>query len=283
MSKKLKSQLFTVIVTVAALFSVGVLLFLVFWLARDGISVISWEFITSMPRRRMTEGGIWPAIVGTVYVSGLTMLFALPLGIFTAIYLSEYASQGWIMRIIQISIRNLAGVPSIVYGLFGLGLFVSTLKFGHTLLSASLTLALMALPLIVSSSEEALKTIPLSFREGALALGATKWQMVRYQVLPYAIPGIITGSVLSLGRIAGETAPIILTGAAYFYPLVPQSVREQFMALPYHLYILATQHEQILTVRPLAYGTALVLVALVLSMSMIAILIRSSIRRKRAW
>ncbi len=283
MSKYWQQKLFTIVVSAAALFSVGVLFFAVYWIAKDSIGVISWEFITDMPRRRMTEGGIWPAIVGTVYVSLLTMVFAVPLGIATAIYLNEYASKGWVVRMIRLAIRNLAGVPSIVYGLFGLGLFVSTLGLGHSLLSAALTLALMALPLIVSASEEALKTIPDSFREGALALGATKWQAVRHQVLPFALPGMITGSVLALGRIAGETAPIILTGAAYFYPLIPRSVGEQFMALPYHLYILATQHEQVAVVRPLAYGTALVLLGLVLSMSMGAILVRSYIRRRRTW
>ncbi len=283
MSKHWQQKLFTTVVTGAALFSVGVLLFAVYWIAKDGLAVISWEFITDMPRRRMTEGGIWPAIVGTVYVSLLTMLFAVPLGIATAIYLNEYASKGWIVRMIRLAIRNLAGVPSIVYGLFGLGLFVSTLRLGHSILAAALTLALMALPLIVSASEEALKTIPESFREGSLALGATRWQTVRHQILPLALPGMITGSVLALGRIAGETAPIILTGAAYFYPLIPQSIGEQFMALPYHLYILATQHEQVSVVRPLAYGTALVLLVLVLSMSLGAILVRSYVRRQRTW
>lgn len=281
--KAWQEWLFTILIGLAALGSVLVLGFVLFWLARDGIGVISWEFLTELPRRRMTEGGIFPAIVGTVFVSAMTMFFALPFGVLTAVYLNEYASKGILVRLIRLSIRNLAGVPSIVYGLFGLGLFVSVLRLGHSLLAASLTLALMALPLIVSASEEALKGIPDSFREGALALGATRWQAVRHQVLPYAVPGIVTGSVLALGRIAGETAPIILTGAAYFYPLVPQSVSEQFMALPYHLYILSTQHEQAAVVRPIAYGTALVLVALVLSMSLAAIITRSYIRRKRAW
>ncbi len=283
MKKQTKQQVFLLGVTFAAFFSIAVLFFALYFVARDGLGVISWEFISAMPRQRMTAGGIWPAVAGTVYVSALTMGFAVPLAVFTAIYLNEYASKGWVVRMIRLAIRNLAGVPSIVYGLFGLGLFVSTLRLGHSLLAAALTLAVMALPLIVSASEEALKSIPDSFREGSFALGATRWQTVRYQVLPLAIPGMITGSVLALARIAGETAPIILTGAAYFYPLIPQSVSEQFMALPYHLYILATQHEQVQLVRPLAYGTALVLLMLVLSMSLGAILVRSHVRRKRDW
>ncbi len=193
---------------------------------------------------------------------------------FAAIYLNEYARQGRLTRLIRLSIRNLSGVPSIVYGLFGVILFVNIMRFGTSVLSAGLTLGLMTLPWTITASEEALKTVPNSYREGALALGATKWQSIRTNVLPYAVPGMLTGTVLGLARAAGETAPILFTGAAFFLPYLPKSLGDQFMALPYHLYIMATQHHQIEQVRPLAYGTALVLIALVLGMNMTAIVIR---------
>jgi phosphate transport system permease protein len=202
---------------------------------------------------------------------------------FAAIYLNEYAKQTRLTRIIRLSIRNLSGVPSIVYGLFGVILFVNILKFGTSILSAGLTLGLLTLPWTITASEEALKTIPNSYREGSLALGATKWQSIRTNVLPYAIPGMLTGTVLGLARAAGETAPILFTGAAFYLPFLPKSLSDQFMALPYHLYIMATQHHAIQQVRPLAYGTALVLIALVLGLNMTAVVIRYRLRRKRRW
>ncbi|AOM82379.1 phosphate ABC transporter permease PstA [Salisediminibacterium beveridgei] len=253
---------------------------LLFSIIREGASVLSWSFITEAPRRNMTEGGIWPALVGTFYVSSLTVMISVPVGIGAAIYLNEYASQGPIVRLIRLSIRNLAGVPSIVYGLFGLGIFASFLQIGVGLITAAITLAIMVLPWVITASEEALKAVPTSFREGGLALGATKWQTIRQLVLPSAIPGMMTGSILGLARAAGETAPIILTGAAYYSRNLPTELTDSFMALPYHLYILATQHAQASAVRPIAYGTALVLIILVILLNLTAIIIRNRFRRR---
>jgi phosphate transport system permease protein len=262
-------------------FVLAVLLLFLYDIGRKGGGVISWEFLTAAPRRGMTEGGIFPAIMGTFLVTMVTAVLAIPLGMFSAIYLNEYAKQTRLTRLIRLSIRNLSGVPSIVYGLFGVILFVNILRFGTSILSAGLTLGLLTLPWTITASEEAIKTIPNSYREGALALGATKWQAIRTNVLPYAIPGMLTGTVLGLARAAGETAPIMFTGAAFYLPYLPKSLGDQFMALPYHLYVLATQHHAITQVRPLAYGTALVLIALVLGMNMIAIVIRYRLRRRR--
>ncbi|MBN2198455.1 MAG: phosphate ABC transporter permease PstA [Candidatus Aminicenantes bacterium] len=259
----------------------AVLLLFLFDIIRKGGGVMSWEFLTQAPRRGMTEGGVFPAIVGTFLVTMITAVLAVPMGMFAAIYLNEYARQTRLTRLIRLAIRNLSGVPSIVYGLFGVILFVNIFAFGTSVLSAGLTLGLLTLPWTITASEEALKTVPDSYREGALALGATKWQSIRTNVLPYAVPGMLTGTVLGLARAAGETAPIMFTGAAFFLPVLPRSLGDQFMALPYHLYIMATQHHNILKVRPLAYGTALVLIALVLGMNMAAVVIRYRLRRKR--
>jgi phosphate transport system permease protein len=262
-------------------FVFAILLLFFYDIGSKGGGSLSWEFLTEAPRRGMTEGGIFPAIVGTLLVTIVTALLAVPLGMFAAIYLNEYAKQTRLTRIIRLSIRNLSGVPSIVYGLFGVILFVNILNFGTSILSAGLTLGLLTLPWTITASEEALKTIPNSYREGALALGATKWQSIRTNVLPYALPGMLTGTVLGLARAAGETAPIMFTGAAFYLPFLPKSLGDQFMALPYHLYVMATQHHNISLVRPLAYGTALVLIILVLGMNMVAIIIRYRLRRKR--
>jgi phosphate transport system permease protein len=261
----------------------AILLLFLYDIGRKGGGVISWKFISQAPRRGMTEGGIFPAIFGTLLVTVVTAVLAVPLGMFAAIYLNEYAKQSRLTRLIRLSIRNLSGVPSIVYGLFGVILFVNILKFGTSILSAGLTLGLLTLPWTITASEEALKTIPNSYREGSLALGATKWQAIRTNVLPYAVPGMLTGTVLGLARAAGETAPILFTGAAFYLPYLPKSLSDQFMALPYHLYIMATQHHAILQVRPIAYGTALVLILLVLGLNMTAIIIRYRMRRKRRW
>ncbi len=260
-----------------------VLLVIVFILAdigTKGSGVISWEFLSQPPRRGMTEGGIFPAIYGTLLVTLITAVLAVPLGMGAAVYLNEYAPKNRLTRLIRLSIRNLAGVPSIVYGLFGVILFVNIFKFGTSILSAGLTLGLLTLPWTITASEEALKTVPNSFREGALALGATPWQCIRTNVLPYAVPGMLTGTIRGLARAAGETAPIMFTGAAFALPILPQSIRDQFMALPYHLYIMATQHHDIATVRPLAYGTALVLIVLVLGLNLGAVLLRYRLRRR---
>jgi len=246
----------------------------------NGASVISWEFLTQPPRDGMTAGGILPAIIGTFMVSIITVIFAVPLGMFSAIYLNEYAHQGTLVRLIRLSIRNLSGVPSIVYGLFGVAIFVRFFHLGANILSSGMTLGLLTLPWTITASEEALKTVPKSYRDGALALGATKWQAIRTNVLPYAIPGMLTGAILGLARAAGETAPILFTGAAFFIPFLPGSLFDQFMALPYHLYILATQHQDIQTVRPIAYGTALVLIGLILCLNVVAVTIRYRYRKK---
>ncbi len=259
----------------------AVLLLFLYDIGRKGGGAISWEFLTQAPRKGMTQGGIFPAIFGTFLVTLITAILAVPLGMCSAIYLNEYARQGRLTRLIRLSIRNLSGVPSIVYGLFGVILFVNIMRLGTSVLSAGLTLGLMTLPWTITASEEALKTVPNSYREGALALGATKWQSIRTNVLPYAVPGMLTGTVLGLARAAGETAPILFTGAAFFLPYLPKSLGDQFMALPYHLYIMATQHHRIEQVRPLAYGTALVLIVLVLGMNMAAVIIRYRLRRKQ--
>ena len=254
---------------------------IVIYILIRGIGVISPHFLFTPPTNGMTKGGIWPCIVGTFYVTFITALFSIPVGVFAAIYLNEYARDTSANRIIRIAIRNLSGVPSIVYGLFGVALFVDLMKFGTSVLSAGLTLGLLTLPWTITASEEALRAVPNSYREGSLALGATKWQMIKTSVLPYAIPGIITGSILGLSRAAGETAPILFTGVAYYLPRLPRSPLDQFMALPYHLYVLATQNHDIEGVRPLAFGTAAVLLFFILAFNSVAIYIRYKFRRIR--
>ncbi len=257
-----------------------ILMVILYDITKKGIGVISWLFLTEAPRTGMTEGGIFPAIVGTFYVTLIATLVAVPLGIITAIYLNEYALQGRLNRLIRISLRNMAGVPSIVFGLFGVALFVQRMGFRPSLLAAGMTLGLLTLPVTVTAAEEALKAVPKSYREGGLALGATKWQMVKSLVLPPAVPGMLTGVILGLSRAAGETAPILFTGAAFFLPYLPDSPFSQFMALPYHLFILATQHHDISGVRPLAYGTAFVLLVLVFMLNLSAVLLRYRYRKQ---
>jgi len=249
----------------------------------NGLPVISWEFLSDCPRRSGAEGGILPAIVGTLCLVAGTIAAALPLGIASAIYISEYAQQGRFTQTIRSAIVTLAGVPSIVFGLFGLGLFVLFLHFEASILAGSLTLACMILPTIIVSSEEALRAVPQSLREGSVALGATKWETICKNVLPYSIPGMLTGAILGIGRAAGETAPILLTVAAFYLPRLPSSIFDQVMALPYHLYVLATQHPEADKVRPMQYGTALVLLVLVLGVSLVAIILRSRFRKRCRW
>lgn len=250
-------------------------------IAQKGASAISWSFLTEMPRSGMRAGGILPAIVGTFYLVLGALAFALPLGLLAAIYLSEYAEENWLNRVIRLAIINLAGVPSVVFGLFGLALFVGFFRFGASILSGSLTLGVMILPVIITSSREALGSVPKSFREVSLSLGATKLQTIRHAVLPHALPGILTGTILGIGRAAGETAPILFTVAAFYLPRLPQSVFDQAMALPYHLYVLSTQ---VPNVEPgIRYGTALVLLSIVLFMNLIAVTIRSYFRSKKKW
>lgn len=280
MRKKWPERLGFSVLTFSGILVLSILGLILFDIFTKGASVLSWTFLTEPPKNGMTEGGIFPAILGTFLVSLITVIFAVPLGMFAAIYLHEYALPGRITRLIRLAIRNLSGVPSIVYGLFGVVLFVQMFHFGTSILSAGLTLGLLTLPWTITACEEALKTVPKSYREGALALGATKWYAIRTNVLPYAVPGMLTGVILGLSRAAGETAPVLFTGAAFFLPHLPGSLFDQFMALPYHLYILATQHHAIEKVRPIAYGTALVLLGLILFLTFSAIWIRYRFRRK---
>jgi phosphate transport system permease protein len=264
----------TLIIILPVLLVVGIIVM-------RGSSVLSWEFLTEMPRMGMRAGGIFPTIVGTFYLVMGTVIFALPVGIFSAIYLSEYSKRNWLTRFIELAIVNLAGVPSVVYGLFGLGLFVVFLNFGTSILAGSLTLAVMSLPVMITASREAIQSVPASFREVSYSLGATRWQTIRHAVLPHALPGIITGTVLSLSRAAGETAPILFTVAAFYIPRLPQSIFDQAMALPYHLYVLSTQVPNVKL--ELQYGTALVLVGLIIIMNFVAVVFRGYFRTKKQW
>jgi phosphate transport system permease protein len=270
-----------VLLGVVALAVVVPILMVIGIIVARGISAIDWEFITAMPRDGMKAGGIFPAIVGTLLLTLGTALAAIPLGVGGAIYLSEYARDTRLTRAIRLAIINLAGIPSVVYGLFGLGLFVLFLGFGTSILAGSLTLAIMTLPIIISAAEEALRAVPTEFRTVSASLGGTRWQGIRRIVLPQALPGIITGVILGLLRAAGETAPILFTVAAFYLPSLPKSPFDQTMALPYHLYVIATQ---VPGMPPqIQYGTALVLLVLVLSMNLLATLIRSAYRRRREW
>jgi len=253
----------------------------IFYIIKNSLGAISWEFITAAPRHGMREGGIFPAIVGTVYLIIGTAFFALPLGILSAVYLVEYAGDNAFTRIIKLAIVNLSGIPSIVYGLFGFALFVIFLKLGTSILAGSLTLAIMSLPVIITATKEALEAVPFSFREVSLSLGASKWQTVRYCVLPYAVPGILTGTVLSLSRAAGETAPILFTVAAFYLPRLPRSVFDQVMALPYHLYSITTQVPNMPL--NLSFATAFVLIGLVFLLNLASIIIRSHFGKRKVW
>jgi len=283
MNHDLKERLFFLLLRLITYSMVLMIGFILFDIVRKGLPVINLGFLLDAPRQSGAEGGIFPAIVGTFYLVIGTLIIALPLGIASAVYLTEYAEQSRFTGIVRMAILTLAGVPSIVFGLFGLGLFVIFCGFGASILSGSLTLACMVLPTIIVASEEALRAVPQSLREGSLALGATKWQTIRKNVLPYAVSGMLTGSILGIGRAAGETAPILLTAAAFYLPKLPTSIFDQVMALPYHLYILATQHPAAHKVIPMQYGTSLVLLMLVLGFSMSAILLRAYFRKKYRW
>ena len=269
---------FLFLATLLIVVPVGLILVIII---QKGLPAISWKFLTDMPRQGMRGGGIFPAIIGTVYLVSGAIIFALPIGLCAAIYLSEYAKDNLMTRMINLAIVNLAGVPSVVYGLFGLALFVVFFKFGASILSGSLTLGIMILPVIITASREALESVPHSFREASLSLGASKWQTIRHIVLPNAIPGILTGMILGLGRAAGETAPILFTVAAFYLPQLPGSIFDQAMALPYHLYVISTQVPNV--EEKIRYGTALVLMALVLFMNLVAIIIRYQFRKKKKW
>jgi phosphate transport system permease protein len=256
------------------------LLVIIYFMVKNGLSAINWTFLTQPPLDSMTRGGILPCIVGTLGLSLGAIVFAFPIGIASAIYLNEYARPGKLLRVIRLGINNLAGVPSVVFGLFGLAFFVIYLKMGVSLLAGALTLGAMSLPVIIGATEEALKAVPDTYREASLGLGATKLQTIFRVVLPSALPGILTGGILGISRAAGETAPIMFTAAVFFTPDLPASIFDEIMALPYHIYVLATAGTEIETTRPLQYGTALVLIALVLGMNLIAIIYRSKLRKR---
>ncbi|HPT14690.1 MAG TPA: phosphate ABC transporter permease PstA [Bacteroidales bacterium] len=266
--------------TIISLVVVGILFVILGFIIVRGASVISWEFITGMPEEGMTKGGILPAIIGTGCLILGSMIFAFPIGVLSAIYMNEYLPDNWFRRFIDFMTNNLAGVPSIVFGLFGMALFVNYLGFGDSIIAGSMTLGLLTLPVIIRTTEEALKSVDDSLRTGSLALGATKLQTIRKVVLPVAFPNIITGLILSIGRVSGETAPILFTVAAYFLPNLPHSIYDQVMALPYHLYVLATSGTNMEESRPMAYGTAFVLIVIVLLMNLLANFLRKALGKK---
>lgn len=281
MNPKLAQRMaFSVLFIVTLLIIIPVLI-IIFIIIKEGSSAMSWEFLTAMPKDGMRGGGIFPAIVGTLSIVFCSILIALPVGVLAAIYLDEYSKDSLLTRIIKLSIVNLAGVPSVVYGLFGLGLFVIFLKLGVSIIAGALTLSIMELPVIITTSRNALSSVPQSFREASLSLGVSRWQTIRYVVLPNALPGIMTGAILSIARVSGETAPILFTAAAFYVPHLPQSLFDQVMALPYHLYVISTQIPNM--PKNLTYGTALTLLVLVLVMSFTAITLRIYFRKKKKW
>ena len=278
--KLIQNIVFTVLRSAAGINGIA-LAVITYFMVSNGWRAITWTFLTEAPRDSMTKGGIFPCIVGTLSLSLGSMIVAFPIGVASAIYLNEYARPGRVLRTIRLGINNLAGVPSVVFGLFGLAFFVIYLKMGVSLAAGALTLGAMTLPVIISSSEEALKAVPDTYREASLGLGATKLQTIFRVVLPTAMPGILTGGILGISRAAGETAPIMFTAAVFFSPRLPSSVFDEIMALPYHIYVLATAGTDIEATRPLQYGTALVLIAMVLGLNLAAILWRARLRKKR--
>ncbi len=259
---------------------VAMLFIILFFICIRGIKVINWEFLTTMPKEGMTKGGILPAIIGTFSLMFGSMLFAFPIGVLSGIYTNEYLKESWFKSFLRSMTNNLAGIPSIVFGLFGMALFVNKLHFGDSIIAGSLTLGLLALPVIIRTTEEALKSVDMSLRTGSYALGATKLQTIRRVVLPVAFPNILTGLILSMGRVSGETAPILFTVAAYFLPKLPHSIFDQVMALPYHLYVLTTSGTDIEATRPIAYGTAFVLIMIVLIFNLMANWLRRYFSKK---
>jgi phosphate transport system permease protein len=272
LSPKLSQKLSYLFLYFAAFLVIIPVVVIIFIIVKNGMSAISWEFLTSMPKDGMCGGGILPAILGTISIVLCAVVVMLPVGICAAIYLNEYAKDNLLMRIIKLAIMNLAGVPSVVYGLFGLSIFVVFFKLGVSIIAGALTLSIMELPVIITTSRGALNSVPYSFREASLSLGVSRWQTIRYIVLPNAFPCILTGAILSIARISGETAPILFTAAALYVPNLPHSIFDQVMTLPYHLYIISTQIPNI--PENVIYGTALVLLIIVLTMSCIAIIAR---------
>ena len=281
MSRQASQKIAFAVLTALAVIVVVPIVVVVGYIVVQGAGAINWQFLTTFPRAGMRQGGIMPAIVGTVILTFGTAIVSIPIAIGAAIYLAEYAHDTWLTRAIRLAIINLAGIPSIVYGLFGLGLFVLFLGLGTSIVAGSLTLGLMTMPVVISTAEEALLTVPQRFRVASRSLGATRWQTIRQVVLPNALPGILTGVILGLERAAGETAPILFTVAAFYLPRLPNSPLDQTMTLPYHLYVISTQVPGM----PLdvQYGTALVLLVLVLGMNVVAAITRSRFRRRRQW
>lgn len=280
MKKNVTQNLGFLLLFLCVLTTIFFLGIIIYFIVVRGAGVISWQFLTDIPRKSMTEGGVAPAIVGTFYLTMGAVIFSLPLGLASAIYLCEYSPKGYIVNIIRMSINNLAGVPSVVFGLFGLAMFVKYLGFGVSILSGSLTLGIMILPNIIAASQEALLAVPQSHREASLALGATKWQTIKNVVLPASLPGILTGVILSIGRVAGETAPIIFTAATFYMRGYPDSIFSEAMVLPYHIYALMTEGTHPEKQTQIAYGCALILLILVLFISTIAIIIRQRQRSR---
>jgi len=278
-SRRISQRTALVFLGMATAIAVVPILFIIIYTIINGAGAISWGFLTQFPSQAGKAGGILPAIVGTFYLMLGTLLFALPVGIFAGVYLTEYARDTWLTRIINMTIVNLAGVPSIVFGLFGLGVFVLAFHFGLSLLAASLTLACQALAMVITTSREAIVAVPKEYREGSLAIGVTKWQTVRHIVLPQALPGIITGAVLAISRAAGETAPILVVGAAFILPRLPQSPFDQFMALPYHLYTVSAHVPGM--PKGMMWGVALVLLIVVLAFDILAAIIRARARQRK--
>ena len=278
--KKTKQTIAFWIIRLMSLSILGVLVWIIAFILVRGIGAVSWEFLTSMPDDGMTGGGILPAIVGTICLSVGSMIFAFPIGVLSGIYLNEYAGNGKIIRFIRMMTNNLSAIPSIVFGLFGMALFVNGLGFGDSILAGSLTLGILVLPVVIRTTEEALKQVDDSYRHGSLALGASKLQTIFKVVLPMAMPNVLTGLILSLGRVSGETAPILFTVAAYFLPKLPTSIFDQVMALPYHLYVLSTSGTDIEASRSMAFGTAFVLVMIVLILNLIANALRRYFSKK---
>ena len=281
MSRQQTHRLAVAVCTAVAAVVVVPIVLIILYVIWLGLPALSWAFLTEPPSHGMTQGGIMPALVGTIILTIGTAIVCMPLAIATAIYLAEYAQDNRLTRLIRLAIVNLAGIPSIVYGLFGLGAFVLFMGFGTSIIAGSLTLGIMTMPVVISTAEEAILSVPQQFRTVSLSLGATRWQTIRHQVLPHALPGMLTGVILGLGRAAGETAPILFTVAAFYLPELPKSVFDQTMALPYHLYVISTQVPGM----PLSqqYGTALVLLLIVLSLTLIASLVRSIMRQRREW
>ncbi|MBN1905783.1 MAG: phosphate ABC transporter permease PstA [Deltaproteobacteria bacterium] len=278
--RKITQGIFFSLFKIATAINGIALLVVISFLVINGWRAINWTFLTQAPYDSMTKGGIFPCIVGTIIISLGAILIALPIGVSSAIYLNEYARPGKIVRMIRLGINNLAGIPSVVFGLFGLALFVIWLGFGVSIISGALTLAAMTLPVIIGASEEALRNVPNTYREASLGLGATKWQTIYRVVLPSALPGILTGAILGISRVAGETAPIMFTAAVFYTPSLPSSPFDEIMALPYHIYVLATAGTEIEATRHLQYGTALVLIFIVLGLNLLAIFYRTRLRRR---